>query len=39
MNCLDYNEQTMDVTAWMDGGDAPQMTNEAVTYHEVLRAP
>ena len=29
----------MDVTAWMDGGDAPQMTNEAVTFHEAMRAP
>lgn len=29
----------MDVTAYMEEGDAPAMSNEAVTYHEVLRAP
>lgn len=34
-----YNETTVDVTAYMDEGDAPAMLNEAVTFHEVLRAP
>ena len=34
-----YNELTVDVTVWMEEGDAPAMQNEAVTYHEVLRAP
>lgn len=34
-----YNETTVDVTAWMEEGDAPAMLNEAVTFHEVLRAP
>lgn len=29
----------MDVTAYMEESDAPAMSNEAVTYHEVLRAP
>lgn len=26
-------------TEWMPEGDMPAMANEAVTYHEVLRAP
>ena len=34
-----YNEIVLDVVAYMDEGDAPAMINEAVTFHEVLRAP
>ena len=35
-----YNELTVDVTAcWMEEGDAPAMQNEAMTFHEAMRAP
>lgn len=34
-----YNETTVDVTAWMEDGDAPAMQNEAMTFHEAMRAP
>lgn len=39
MKLYTYNEQTEEVAAYMEEGDAPAMSNEAVTYHEVLRAP
>jgi len=32
------NEQVERAT-WMPEGDMPAMVNEAVTFHEVLRAP
>lgn len=34
-----YNETTVDVTVWMEEGDAPAMQNEAMTFHEAMRAP
>lgn len=34
-----YNETTVDVTFWMEEGDAPAIQNEAMTFHEAMRAP
>ena len=33
------NEQNERSAVWMPDGDMPAMQNEAVTFHEVLRAP
>ena len=33
------NTQMECSSAWMSEGDMPTMVNEAVTFHEVLRAP
>lgn len=33
------NEQIGCAAAWMPEDDMPMMVNEAVTFHEVLRAP
>ncbi len=33
------NEQNGRSAVWMPDGDMPDMQNEAVTFHEVLRAP
>lgn len=38
MSIMVNNEQ-MERAAWMPEGDMPAMQNEAVTFHEVLRAP
>lgn len=39
MKLYSYKELTEDVTVYMEEGDAPAMSNEAATFHEVLRAP
>lgn len=33
------NNDKVEHAAWMPEGDMPAMQNEAVTFHEVLRAP
>ena len=33
------NNEQMERSVWMPEGDVPAMQNEAVTFHEVLRAP
>ena len=33
------NNEQVERAAWMPEGDMPAMKNEAVTFHEVLRAP
>ena len=33
------SEQRECTVGWMYDGDVPDMENEAVTFHEVLRAP
>jgi len=38
MSIIVDNEQ-VERAAWMPEGDVPAMVNEAVTFHEVLRAP
>jgi len=38
MSILVNNEQ-VERASWMPEGDMPAMQNEAVTFHEVLRAP
>lgn len=38
MSIIVNNEQ-LEHAVWMPEGDMPAMKNEAVTFHEVLRAP
>lgn len=33
------NNEQMERATWMPEGDVPAMQNEAMTFHEVLRAP
>ena len=34
-----YNESTVEVAFFVEEGNAPAMQNEAVTFHEAMRAP
>ena len=36
---ISVNNEHMERAAWKPEGDMPAMQNEAVTFHEVLRAP
>ena len=38
MSIIDNNEQ-LERASWMPEDDIPSVKNEAVTFHEVLRAP